>query len=558
MLDCQLFGLQPWGHHLTSLVLHAIAVILLFLALRVLTKETWASGLVAALFAVHPLRVESVVWISERKDVLSVVFFALTLLAYGYYARTSKSSWYVAAIAGFTCGLLSKPSLVPLPFVLLLIDYWPLGRFHENNLQRPAKTWKRLLTEKIPFFLLSAGSCFTTVFAQAEAITEMGHVAAPVRLSNAILSFVVYLRQIFWPTRLAAFYLFPSGHIHVAAVVLSATSLLLLSIIICVYRERFPFLLTGWFWYVGMLIPVIGLVQVGNQAHADRYTYLPTIGIYIGMTWLYLELSNAFRYRAQIGAAIGVLILIALIPQTRAQTAYWRNSITLWQHAAEVTENNYQAYTNLGISLLGEGRINEAIAEHRRAIAINPNFAESHRAFADALIKGGEINEAIGEYEKAIRIRPNYPDADRNLGDALLQNGRVDEAIEHYQKSLLARPNYPEAQNNLGNALASQGRYAEAATAFEEALRIDPRYPDANNNLGSVLLIEGKLEPARQAFEQAVRINPNYAEAHYNLGLALIRMGRRSDAAAEFAQALRIRPNYSQAERALQLLQRDN
>ena len=594
MLDCQLYGLQPWGHHLTSIFFHGAATILLFLALRELigsgsprdesvrsatgrirpTGGIWPSAFVAAVFAVHPLRVESVAWIAERKDVLSGVFFMFSLFAYAKYVRGGRRLWYWATVLGFTFGLMSKPSVVPLPFLLLLLDFWPLGRWQVSGVRRQrsvvssqrsaASTFQRLnistsfrglLIEKIPFFVLSAASCVITVLAQREAISEMRQVAFPTRLANAIISCVVYLRQIFYPTNLAALYLYPRGHINPAVVTGWACLLAVLSILCWIYRKRFPFLVTGWVWYLGMLVPVIGIVQVGNQAHADRYTYLSSIGVYLLVTWLFVKLVSKRRYSRQLAAVLALLIVTGLVVQTRAQTSYWRSSVTLWQHAVESTSNNYQAYTNLGISLLNEGRIHEAIAQHKRSLEIEPHFAETHRAFADALLKGGQIDEAIAHYRKALEIRPDFPDAERNLGDALLQKGRVAEAIDHYRHALAAKPDYPEAQNNLGNALASARRYSEAEAAFATAVQLNPNYADAHNNLGSVLMLEGKIEEAADEFEQAVRINQNYAEAHYNLALALAKLGQRSGAIAELNEALRIKPGYPAAERALRVLQ---
>ena len=560
MLDCQLFGLQPWGHHLTSILLHAVAAVLLFLALRELTSSLLPSAFVAAVFAIHPLRVESVVWISERKDVLSGVFFALTLLAYAHYARGKKISWYFATIASFAAGLMSKPSLVPLPLVLLLLDYWPLERVWKSEItgQKSDGTiqplWP-LIKEKTPLFALSLASCAITVAAQAQAISEMQQVALPARLANALVSYVVYLGEIFDPTNLAAFHLYPRGPINPIVVIASAGLLVVVSILCWIYRKRWPFLIVGWLWYVGMLVPVIGIVQVGNQAHADRYTYLPSIGVYIAVGWLVLTLTRGWQYQRQLMGAVASLILILLIPQTRAQTSFWRSSVALWQHAAQVTENNYQAFSNLGISLLAEGRINEAIAQHQRAIEIEPNIAEIQRAFADALLKGGRLDDAIAHYQRALQIRPNFPDAERNLGDALLQKGRTEEAIEHYRHALAAKPDYPEGQNNLGNALANAGRYTEAAMAFQEAVRLKPDFAEAHSNFGSVLMIEGRSEDAVREFRDAVRFNQNYAEAHYNLALALAKLGQRSEAIAELNEALRIKPGYPAAERALRMLQ---
>jgi tetratricopeptide (TPR) repeat protein len=568
MLDCQLYGLQPLGHHLTNLLLHASTTVLLFVALRQLigpgrTGSFWPCAFVAALFAVHPLRVESVVWISERKDVLSGVFFMLTLLAYAHYARGERRSYYVTVLLFFALGLMCKPILVTLPFVFLLLDYWPLGRIQRPEIRdqmSPKRSqWsvvRDLIVEKIPLFVLSAASCVITSLAQKEAIIEMRYVPVLERLANAVVSYVVYIGQLFYPAHLAVLYLYPEHSFGTAEVILSLLLLVILSVSFFIYRKRFPFLFVGWLWFLGMLVPMIGLVQVGLQSHADRYTYLPQIGLYILVTWTALTFVTKWRYAKIPLAAAALIILTLLITQSRIQASYWQTSVTLWKHTSEATSNNYMAYSNLGIALLAEGRANEAVAQAEKAIEIKPNSATMHRNLADALLKNGQVDDAIAHYQKALEIYPRYAEANQNLADALLQKGEVSEAIVHYQKALTIKPNHPAAENNLGNALARLGKYNEAATAFQSALRSKPDYPDAHNNLGSVLMIEGQTEEAAREFAEALRIDGTYFKAHYNLGLALAKLGRRDEAVAHLTEALRLKPDYIDAERALRTLER--
>src|ERR1700730_3342549 len=361
MLDCQLYGLQPWGHHMTNVLLHAAAGIFLFLALWQLTGAHWPSAFVAAVFAIHPLRVESVAWVSERKDVLSGVFFMLTLWAYARYARGkgSPSFWYITVVVLFALGLMCKPTLVTLPFVLLLLDYWPLDRSqpsssHDRGITR--YTWPWLVIEKLPLFVLSAASCLATLLAQQAALDASLKPPLMERFGNALLSYVTYLAQTIWPARLAVLYPYPEGTLNVPEVILALLLLLIVSIGFFLWRRKYPFLLTGWLWYLGMLVPMIGIVQVGSQVRADRYTYLPQIGLYLLVAWGAMELFHQWRRSRVILAGAGLLIITALITRSYFQTSYWRDTETLWKHATATTSNNYIATTNLAEALFQSGR----------------------------------------------------------------------------------------------------------------------------------------------------------------------------------------------------------
>jgi tetratricopeptide (TPR) repeat protein len=570
MLDCQLYGLQPWGHHLTSILLHAAAAILLFLALRELTGNLWPSVFVAAVFAVHPLRVESVAWVSERKDVLSGVFFMLILWAYARYARgnSARTFWYITVIVLFTLGLMCKPTLVTVPFILLLLDYWPLGRtqlspFLGRGITR--ETWSRLVFEKLPLFGLSAASCAITLLAQKQALEASLKPPLVERVGNALVSYAVYLGQMVWPARLAVLYPYPEGNLRVPHVVLALLLLLMISVAFFLWRKKYPFLLVGWLWYLGMLVPMIGIIQVGSQVRADRYAYLPQIGLYLLLAWSAMELFNQWRHSRVILAAAASLIIIALITRSYFQTFYWQDTETLWKHATATTSNNYIASNNLAQFLFQSGRFDEAIAECQRALKIKPDFAAAHNNLGAALVENrrggngarrqdGAVDEAIVHYQTALQIDPDFAQAHSNLGIALLLKGQVDEAIVHYQKALEINPNYAEARYNLGNAFLAEGKYGESIANYEAALRKRPDYFEAHYNLGRVLATIGKTDKALEQFNEALRINGNSARLHCTLGSLLGRMGHREEAIAHLAEALRLEPGYEYAKQQLREL----
>src|SRR5438876_1058381 len=434
MLDCQLYGLQPWGHHLTNILLQAAAAILLFFALRKLTGDLWPSLLVAIVFAVHPLRVESVAWVSERKDVLSGVFFMLTLWAYARYARgNARPFWYVTVIALFAFDLMCKPTVVTLPFVLLLLDYWPLGRIQPSlslggGMTRNKWTW--LVAEKLPLFVLSAASCVATLLAQKQALDASLKPSLMERVGNALISYVTYIGQMIWPAHLAVLYPYPEGTLKVGQAILALLLLLSISAAVFLWRRKFPFLLTGWFWYLGMLIPMIGILQVGSQVRADRYTYLPQIGLYLLVAWSAAELFHRWRRSREVLAVTAVLIIIALTTRSYLQTSYWRDTETLWRHAIATTSNNYIAHTNLAQTLTHSGRFTEAIAECEKALKIKPDFAAAHNNLGVALLRNKQSGDG-----------------------ALGHDGAVDEAIEHYRKALQINPDFTQAHKNLGIVL---------------------------------------------------------------------------------------------------------
>ena len=497
MLDCQLYGLNAGGHHLTNVILHTISVLLLFLVISQMTGGLWRSAFVAALFAIHPLHVESVAWVAERKDVLSGVFFMLTLAAYSHYARAPSRSRYLLVALLFACGLMSKPMLVTLPFVLLLLDYWPLDKFKDENSEVGSRL-RRLVMEKIPFLALSTCSCLVTLFTQRQGPHAMDQLPFLWRLNNAFVSYLTYIWQMLWPVRLAVFYPHPNNRLPLVEVTVAIAFLIGVSLLVIRLRQSKPYLVTGWFWYLGMLVPVIGLIQVGEQAHADRYTYLPQIGLYIVIVWsigdLLLESTSRVR-RAIVGVAAAIII-VSLSARAFSQTSYWKNSETLWNHTLSVTSDNDVAHNNLGFLFLRSGELDKAISEFQTALDIRSRSTQTHYSLGAALIQNNMgnafarkqlWNEAIGHLQEAARLRPDYADAYFNLGSVLFQQGRIDQAIARWQKALAIRPTDAEAHRNVASALRKQGNVKGAIAEYEQALNITPEDSVALNNLAWIL-----------------------------------------------------------------------
>jgi tetratricopeptide (TPR) repeat protein len=496
MLDCQLYGLKAGGHHLTNVILHTISVLLLFLVLKQMTAALWQSAFVAALFAIHPLHVESVSWIAERKDVLSAVFFMLTLAAYARYARAPSAIRYLLVALLFAFGLMSKPMLVTVPFLLLLLDYWPLGRIgtHRSEVRRRLPT---LIMEKIPFFALSAFSCMATLFAQKQDPSAIDQLPFLWRLENAFVTCVTYIWQMLWPSRLAVFYPHPNGGLSLAEVTAAIALLVGITVLTISLRRTKPYLFTGWFWYLGMLVPVVGLVQVGEQAHADRYTYLPQIGLYIIITWTVGRLLlESTRFRRALVGGIAAIAIVSLGARAFDQASYWKDSETLWNHALAVTGENDVAHNNLGFLFLRRGELDKAISEFQTALDIRSRNTQSHYSLGTALIQSNLgnalsrkqlLDEAIDHLHEAIRLRPDYADAYFNLGSVLFQQGRIDQAIAQWQAALAIRPRDAEAHRNVADALRKQGKMKEAISEYEQALNIAPEDGVALNSLAWIL-----------------------------------------------------------------------
>jgi tetratricopeptide (TPR) repeat protein len=565
MLDCQLFGLKQWGHHLTSVLLHAGGVVLLFLVLSRMTGAIWRSFIVAAFFGLHPLRLESVAWVAERKDVLSTFFFLLTLWAYVRYVEERRKSiqhaefsvqcrgaamWYWVAFGLFVLGLMSKPMLVTLPCALLLLDYWPLRRFQDLAGHFQASEARRIVTEKLPFFLAAMVLCGVTFAAQKHGGAISLSLPLAERVENALISYCRYLGKMFWPADLAVFY--PMPHHWPLGNALAAGALLLaITLLAVVLRRRYPFLLVGWLWFIGILVPVIGLVPVGEQSMADRYSYVPSIGIVLFLVWGAHELLGVGRNQLIGLTATAAAAALACAAVTRQQLGYWKNSETLFARALVVTGNNYLAHAQLGAVLDEQGSLEEATAQYVLALRENIASAETHNNLGLVLARQGRPAEAVKEYLEALKWRPNYANPHNHLGYMLDQQGRPEEAIREYDAALRLNPDYADAHCNRAIALAHQGRQDEALEEFQTALRLQPNAADAHSNLGVILERKGQLDAAIEHYQAAIKLQPGFARAHFNLGVALARKGQLADAIEEFQAALRLKPDFEEARKNL-------
>ncbi len=545
MLDCQLYGVNPAGHHLTNLLFHIANSLLLFLWLSRLTGTVWRSALVAALFAWHPVHVESVAWVAERKDVLSAFFWLLTLIAYTRYAHKRSNGEkpgatldYLLALFFFACGLMSKPMVVTLPFVLLLLDYWPLARcscFRPQvsgpeqsstlNPQLSTKSVFGLIYEKLPFFALAGAGCVVTFLAQkgGGAVWSSG-LPLPARIANALVSYMRYISKTFWPADLAVVYPYP--HYWPTTLVLGAILGLAFWTGFFLWRARQnPFLIIGWLWFLGTLVPVTGIIQVGPQSMADRYLYLPGIGLFILTVWVLAHLANLRPGWRPAVVLLAMAALAGCLVCTRIQLSFWQNSLTLLRHAVSVTTDNYIACNFLG------------------------------RALDDT----GKTDESLPWYEESVRIEPHYPEAQFNLGRAWLYQGKPEAAGEHLAAAVKLVPDDAGARYYLGMALLNDGRLNEATEQFTEAVRLDPGLARAHSQLALALIKQGKTMEAIFHFSRAVRLQPDDAGAHFNLGLALLDNRQPAEAAVEFAEELRLSPNETRGHyRLAQALQQQN
>jgi Flp pilus assembly protein TadD len=512
MLDVQLFGLRAGPHHVTNVVLHIASTLLLFGWLNRTTGAMGRSGVVAALFAAHPLHVESVAWIAERKDVLSTFFWMLTLWAYLAYVRRPSLARYAAVFTSLALGLMAKPMVVTLPFVLLLLDVWPLRRVELRNFgDAERQTWLRLASEKLPLIALSLASAVVTFIAQAQggAVQRLENFPLTLRVENAILSYVAYIIAAFWPARMAVVY--PTRVAPAVWIVVSAAAILIaVSVLAIRLAARRPHLFVGWLWYLGTLVPVIGIVQVGSQSMADRYTYVPLIGIFIVVAWSVPELLVRWPAVAPSAAALAVG---ACVVAARVQVSNWHDDLTLWTHALNVASPNPRAHNNLANALAERRQTADAVGHYREALRLKPDFSEAHGNLANALAKQGRAEEATREYLEALRLRPSDPFAHNGLGSVLDDQGRVAEAIVHYQEALRIAPEMAEAHNNLGTAFAKQGRVDDAIREFLEALRLKPGQADFHYNAGVMLGQRGNKAEARRHFELALALEPTSVNA---------------------------------------------
>lgn len=526
MLDVQLYGMHPGQHHLTNVLLHLINTLILFLVLRQMTGKIWQSGFVAALFALHPLHAESVAWVSERKDVLSTFFWFLTMGAYTRYAEKPGMKTYLPVFFCFALGLMSKPMLVTLPFVLLLLDYWPLGRmkhfapFANENPPRPsfAKGGRNLIWEKLPLFLLSAGSGAMTFFAQQSggAVKSLGSFPLDIRIANALISYVRYIEKMAWPHNLAFLYPHPNTF-PIWQAALAFILLLLISFAVLWQIRPRGYLAAGWLWYIGTLVPVIGLVQVGLQSMADRYTYIPSVGIFIMLAWGIPEILAGKAYKKYLCAVSAAMILAIMGMLTWQQTKYWQSSLTLFQRAIDVTAGNYIAHNALANSLQAKGRLDEAVFHYREAVRLEPNFAKAYHNLAVVLEEQGKNEEAIDAYRETLRISPGLAKTHYNLAYVFEKQGRMDDAVRHYTEAVRLKPDDAEARISLGVALLRQNKTDEAIFHLKKALQRLPNHVQTLNNLGVALAYKGSYHEAVSYFQRALEINPDDASTYVNL-----------------------------------------
>jgi tetratricopeptide (TPR) repeat protein len=593
MLDCQLFGLRAGGHHVVSVLFHAATAVLLFLVLRQMTGSLWRSAFVAALFAVHPLRAESVAWVSERKDVLSAFFFMLAIGAYVRQARRPSRAGPVVVFLLFGLGLLAKSMVATLPFVLLLLDYWPLGRLHNRQ------DFLRRVREKIPLFALAAGSCVAAVLVPGLLVAH--RLPLWERIGNAAVGYAVYLGQMVFPAGLTVLYPNPpngepKGKVCLALLLLAAITA---GVVTC--RNKRPYLLAGWLWYLGMLFPVIGIIQISSAAaHADRYTYLPGIGLVLAATWAVADGSAGSKARrVALGGlmphnispiipipptkarrlALGGLMLAAvgaLMLCAHTQASYWRNSESLWTRALACTSDNYPAHYNLGNEFVKQGRLDEAIGHFQKALDIQPASYDARYNLANALFRQGKLEDAIAQYRKILALAPDSPEVLNNLGNALATQGAYQDALAPYEKALQIQPGFSDAHYDLGQVLLKLGRFDESAAQFRKALDIEPKNAEAQNGVGEALLLKGDLDGALACFgktaalssnpltrwrslgggflekgewdaaivcyRQATKIDPRSADACADLGMAYLKKGETREAMDSWQQALAINP----------------
>jgi tetratricopeptide (TPR) repeat protein len=592
MLDYELHGLDAGGHHLTSVFLHLASSLLLFYLLRRMSGMTWGSAFVAACFALHPLHVESVAWVAERKDVLSAFFGMLALYAYALYTERPGLVRYMLVFLLFGFGLMAKPMLVTLPFVLLLLDYWPLRRLELRSLGVMGDTLRRrsvfhLILEKVPLLALSAASSVITMYAQERggAVTALKgepvhgdgaavsfYIGLGERFANAAVSYVSYLGKMIAPYDLSFFYPFreviPDWQVYAAVGFLLVTSLAALLLV-----RRFPYLFVGWFWYLGMLVPVIGVVQVGWQAMADRYTYLPLIGIFIVIAGAFGDLLKVWPRAVRAVAVVASALIVVMAGLAWKQTGYWKDGITLYGRAVAVAPEDSFGHFKLGVALADRGEFDGAIERFRQAIRLQPYDMRSRFNLGLALFKQGKVDAAISQYTEALEIYPAFDMARQQLkialafkrsledkavlggpeathmarGFELERQGKFEQAVQEYRKILALDPRHLQAHQHLGTVLHRLGQMDKAIVHYKEVLQASPNLAGAHYNLGLALVGQGKVEEAVNHYVEALRLKPDFVEVHNNLGVALSRLGRPEEAVSHFRQALQLRPDYPQA-----------
>jgi len=550
MLEWQLFGANPAGYHIVSLMLHIGAVIILFLFLYKSTKHFWPSAFAAALFALHPLRVESVAWVAERKDVLSMFFGMACLWAYSSYCEKRKSSSYLICLILFTLSLLSKPMLVTLPFVMLLLDFWPFHRW-QKALQEKGSFFQKiqsLIYEKIPFFMITIVSSAITLWAQSKggAVSSLKNLPFIERLENAFVSYTAYLGKMICPVHLAVFYPFETP-LPLLEIVSSAMIIILITFIVLAYTKKLPFLFVGWCWYIGTLIPVIGLIQVGSQAMADRYTYMPSIGIAIMIAWGIPSFMKRMNIKKEILFLASITLLMIFSFLTWLQCGYWKNNFSLYEHALKSTRNNHMAHLSLGLSLSVERKFAEAIYHYNEVLRIIPDDLSTYTFRGIAYSEIGQNLKAIENFDKTVKLRANYADDFNNRGIAYFRLKQNDKAIEDFTKAISSKAEYADAFNNRGAALIKLEQPLRAIKDFSKAIQIKPEFAEAYYNRASVYEKQGQYQNAVNDLNKAIQLKPDIADYYYSRGIAYGKLEQNDLACRDFNKVIRLKPGNADA-----------
>ncbi|MBA4366423.1 MAG: hypothetical protein C0403_02160 [Desulfobacterium sp.] len=550
IVDYELYGMNAGGYHITNLIFHILNSILVLLVFNKMTGKLWHSSFLAVMFAIHPLHVESVAWMTERKDVLSTFFWLLTMWFYASYAKLPGTGRYLLVIICFFLGIMAKPMLVTLPFVLLLLDFWPLSRLEPSLSVSALQKNFLLLLEKMPLLIIIFIVSFSAFFFQEKGgvLPSLELIPLYLRIENVLVSYTGYLWKMLWPFGLCAIYPYPND-IPNWQVIISFTILSSISLISIRTIKKAPWFTFGWFWYLGILVPVIGIVVIGPHAMADRYTYIPLIGIFIIISWGLPELITQLKFRtAYLGISVCLLSLILMLIAW-IQVGYWRTSYTLFQHALEVTQKNPLAHDGMANALAKYGHVDESIKHYEKSIMLYPHSAEVHSNLGVALFKTGKTKEAIQHYKTAIQLKPDFVRAWNNLGNAHKKNGQFDEATVCFAKAIKLEPNSAVINYNFGSLLLEKNKLKEAEHYFQKAIQLNPSFAaDANNNLGKIYMQMNEMEKAVQSFLLALQNNPNQAKTHYYLGDAYTKSGKLDEAMTHFSKAVKIEPDFADAQ----------
>lgn len=568
IVDYKLFGLNPGGYHLTNVFFHIINTLLLFLFLKCITGKLWRSAFVAALFAIHPLHVESVAWVTERKDVLCMFFMMLALWMYARYAERPSSGKYLSVFLLFGLGLMAKPMVVTFPFILLLLDYWPLGRFKFGNKDSSGKipagkhfiplnkkiNFSQILLEKIPLFALSITVSVITFIAgkTGEALISVDVIPLKYRIPNAIVSYVVYIRKTVWPNDLAVFYPHNVTLLPLWKIVFSGVFLMCITVIIIRSAQRFPYFIVGWFWYLGTLFPVIGIFQAGAQAMADRFTYIPVIGLFIITAWGIPEIIKKWRYRKVVLLILSGLLILTSATASWKQIQYWQDSGKLFEHTLNVTSDDPNIHLHQGLFLAKQGKSDEAFEHYSEALRLQSDYYRAHNNLGVLFADKGMFDDAVKHYTEALRLKPDYSEAHSNMANALINQAKYNEAVMHYSEALRLKPGNAKLHNDLANVFVIQSKYDEAIIHYKEALNLKQDYAEAHSNMAVVHARMGKLDDAVTHCKEALRLNPGHANIHNNMGAFLAEQGKYDEAIKHYREALRLKPDYTEARKNLE------